>query len=457
MAESVELAVIGAGPAGLTAAVEAAGLGLTVTLVDLFARPGGQYFMQTPYEFNIAPAPSPHAQRLFGSLSQADVTVLPETLVWGIFAEENGYLLGLYGPPGTRRRLSAECVLLAPGAYERPAPFPGWTLPGVMTAGAALTMVKHQQVLPGRRVVLSGTGPLQLILARHLIDAGADLVAVLDANGFPWRGWHHARAIWGQWERLNEGWRSWKAVWRAGAGISWGHTVLRAVGDGQVEQAVIGPVDGSGTETVSADALCLGYGLAPAVQLSHQAGCRHHYQRDLGGYVPVRDEWLQTSLNGLFVAGDGAGIAGKDVALLEGKLAVMAAARQLGRNVATDRVSAVKQDLAQQRRFAAVLNELFPFPSHWLDSLADDTILCRCEEVTVGTIRQVIDEGAATVSAIRMLTRAGMGRCQGRMCGGPVAEFLSSQLGRSVETVGQATTRPPVMPVPLDGLLEDAN
>lgn len=454
MTDFIELAVVGAGPAGMAAAVEAAGLGLPVTLVDVFPRPGGQYFRRTPPELEPEPAAEEKGQWLLEGLDRAEIRVHTGTVVWGIFAEEDGYLLCLYGPPGKPRRLKTRAVILAPGAYDRPVPFPGWTLPGVMTAGAALAMVKHQKVLPGRQILLSGTGPLQLILARHLIEAGAEIAGVLDASAFPWRGWRHAGAVWGQWERLGEGWQAWGAMRQAGVGIRWGHLVFRAEGDGQLEAVTIGPVDGSRPEIVPADTLCLGHGFVPGIQLSRLAGCDHQYRPGQAAHVPVRDEWLETTLAGLFVAGDGAGIGGKDVALLEGQLAAMGAARRLGREAAPDRVSGVRRDLARQKRFAAVLDDLFPLSSHLGDLLTDETVLCRCEEVTVGEVRRAIEEGASTVSAIRMLTRAGMGRCQGRMCGSPVAELLARQLGQPVELVGQATPRPPVVPIPLEGLLE---
>jgi D-hydroxyproline dehydrogenase subunit alpha len=169
----------------------------------------------------------------------------------------------------------------------------------------------------------------------------------------------------------------------------------------------------------------------------------------------VRDEWLQTTQNGMFVAGDGAGIGGKEVALWEGRLAALAAANQLKRSVAPDRVAAVRRELGRQRRFAVVLLDLFPASAHLCDLLTDDTVLCRCEEITVGEIRRVVAEGAETLNAVRMVTRAGMGRCQGRMCGEPVAELIARTLGQPVEALGQVTPRPPVVPVPLEGLLEE--
>jgi bacterioferritin-associated ferredoxin len=195
----------------------------------------------------------------------------------------------------------------------------------------------------------------------------------------------------------------------------------------------------------------------PAVQLSRLAGCAHRYQPVQRAYVPVRDEGLQTTLDGIYVAGDGAGIGGKDVARWEGRLAALGAAQRLGWEVDRGKVAEAQQALARQRRFSAVLDALFPTSAHLIELLTDDTILCRCEEITVGDIRRAIREGATTVSAIRMLTRAGMGRCQGRMCGSSVADLLARNLDQPVEAAGQSTPRPPIVPVPLGGLTEEGS
>ncbi len=453
MPELIDLAIVGAGPAGLAAAAEAADLGVSVTLIDGYLLPGGQYYRQTPA--GLGEAREVPGQLLFERVARADVRVISDTSVWGIFPDHAGYLLCLYGPSGTLRRLRAKQVILAPGAHDRPVPFPGWTLPGVMTAGAALALVKHQRLVPGRRVLLSGTGPLQLILAQHLLEAGAKVVVVLEANPFPWHAWRYALAAWGQGERLKEGWGAWRAMQRARTPLRWGHVVRRAEGAGQVERAVFGPIQGTTTETVAVDTICLGHGLTPSIQLARQAGCQHRYDSQQRVYLPIRDAALQTTLPGVFVAGDGAGIGGKDVALWEGRLAALGAARNLGWKVPLDRVSAVQHELSHQRRLAAALLAMFPASAHLGSLLTDDTVLCRCEEITVGEVRQAAREGASTLNAVRMVTRAGMGRCQGRMCGGPVLDLLARELDQPAEALGQVTPRAPVIPIPLEGLLEE--
>jgi NAD(P)H-nitrite reductase large subunit len=312
-------------------------------------------------------------------------------------------------------------------------------------------------VLPGERILLSGTGPLQLALAHELLEGGAELAGILDVNPFPWRGWRHLGAIWGQWERLKEGFEAWSAIRRSGSRVQWGQTAYRAEGDEQVERVVIGPIDGPAADlrSVRADTVCLSHGFVPAVELSRQAGCEHRHHAGQGTTVPVRDAWLETTRPGLFAAGDGAGVSGKDIAMLEGSLAAMGAARHLGHPVPAARISAVRRELSRQRRFSAVLDDVFPFSPRLRGLLTDDTVICRCEEITVEEVRRIIAEGATTMADVRRLTRAGMGRCQGRMCGNAVARLLAEELGCPVEAVKRATPRAPILPVPLKGLSAD--
>ena len=453
MHKVVDLVIIGAGPAGLAAAIEAQQIGLAPVLIDAGQQLGGQVYRQTPPEFEDSPPEK--ARHLYQQFAESESTLYTETTVWGIFPEDGHHLVCLFGPDDVPRRILAKMVILATGATERPTPFPGWTLPGVMTVGAALIMVKHQHILPGRRILISGTGPLQWVLAHKLIDAGAESVQVLDAHPFPWRGWRYLPRLWGQGERLKEGFDAFRAIWGSGQTIRWGQTILSAQGTDQVESAVIGRIDGTNSKTIPVDTVCLGYGFSPAIQLGRQAGCEHFYDDLRGGWIPAREEWLETSVLGIFAAGDGSGIGGKDVAIYEGQLAALGVAQSLGKTVSSQKIAEVRKNLNQQRRFAEVINTLFPFPVKTLDLMTDETYLCRCEGVRVKTVRQTIAEGATTFGILRKLTRAGMGRCQGRFCGHTLAAILSQETGQPLEQLELATPRPPVMPIPLHGLTEE--
>ncbi len=252
MTEQVELAVVGAGPAGIEAALAAAQAGVNVTLIDGYPWPGGQYFKQVPAAFR-ADDRTRHqheAAALLERLRLSDVRFLPDTDVWGAFpAPDGGWELDLshrdgarYGPSDPSR-VVAPALVLATGAHDRPLAFPGWDLPGVMTAGAAQTLVKSQRVLPGRRVLLSGTGPLQLAVAASLARAGAEVVAILEGLAPTPRALLPLTALWGQWPRLAEGWDYGRVLASARVPYRFGRSVVEARGHDEVEEAVIARID----------------------------------------------------------------------------------------------------------------------------------------------------------------------------------------------------------------------
>ncbi len=463
--EQVEVVVIGAGPAGINAAVAAAESGAQVVLVDGYARPGGQYFRQLPAAFR-ADDRTDHqvaAVSLMSKLRDAKVRVLSETTVWGTFPAPAGgcWEVALSGP-SSPPALSTEALILATGAYDRPVAFPGWTLPGVMTAGAAQTLLKNQRVLAGRRVLLSGTGPLQLAVAASLVRAGAEVAAILEGSSMGRRNVRQAAAMWGQWDRVREGWSYLRAL--RGVPYRFGWAVVEARGADQVEEAVIArldetwrPVKGS-EQVVKADTILLGYGFIPSTELSRLLGCAHEYDLRRGGYVPVRDENMQTSLGRVYMAGDGAGIGGAALSALEGQVAGYSAAGSLGRlapEQVQQKVDRLKGPLRRERRFAAMLGQFYT-PGPGIFELAhEDTIICRCEEVTAGDIRAAAADGVRSTTELKALTRLGMGNCQGRICGELAARILMREAGlredylASRHATGIFTPRPPIHPVAL--------
>ena len=468
--EQAELVVVGAGPAGLHAAVTAAEAGLSVTVIDSYPRPGGQYFKQIPHPFQVDDRLSHQAaaNSLFARFERSGAHLLSDVLVWGIFPAPNGagWQLALHGPLSPPR-LDAQILILAAGAYDRPIPFPGWTLPGVMTAGAALTLIKSQRILPGHRVLLSGTGPLQLAVAAALVHAGAEVVGVLEGSSLGPDVLRQGSAVWGQWMRLREGWDYWRVLRAARVRYRIGWSVVVAQGDGQVQEAIIAQLDRAwrplpGTlQTVAADTIITGYGFIPSTELSRLIGCAHDFVPAQGGYVPRRDVEMQTTLPGVYAVGDSGGIGGAALASIEGQVAGLAASRRLGRladQAASTLIAQLQPQLAREQRFARLLGRLFT-PGPGLYALADDdTVICRCEEVTVGEIRAAVADGVRSVNELKALTRIGMGNCQGRICGELAARWIAREAGwddddpSCLEMAGQFTARPPIHPLPLSVL-----
>ncbi len=343
--QRTELAIIGAGCAGLTAAIEAARAGVQATLIDEHARPGGQLFKQIHKFFGshahlAGVRGNDIAQSLLDECRDLDVRVLLSTVAYGIFPDR---LIGLGTPAGVDE-LRAERIIIATGASEDPLAFPGWTLPGVMGAGAAQTIMHVHRVLPGRRVLIVGAGNVGLIVGFQLRQAGAEVVALVEATEHVTGYMIHAAKL-----------------MRTGVPILLRHTVAEASGNGKVERAVVRQLDHGGGEplTFDVDCICIAVGLSPLVELAHMAECRLAYVPELGGHVPLHDENMETSVRSIYVAGDLAGVEEANTAMDEGRLAGVAAAESLGK---LDAAPAAERKERIRERLAAL--RLGPFGEH---------------------------------------------------------------------------------------------
>lgn len=464
---TTELAVIGAGPAGLAAAITAAQAGVRVTLLDEYPRPGGQYLKGAA---GAAGSPVSATERqgraLLQKLAGLPIELRLQTLVWGI----EGKRLVLAGPAGLDW-LEAGAIIAATGARELVMPFPGWTLPGVLTLGAAQVLAKEHGVLPGRRILLAGSGPLLLPVANQLAHRGAQVIAVLEATR-PAQWFAHAAAVWDSWDRLVEGWHYLRGLRRAGISYRFGQTVIRALdkssppvggieGGRELAAVVVARLDPQGRpisgseETLEVDTLCVGFGFTPNIELTQLAGCAHRFDPARGGWTPQVDERQETSQPGLFVAGESGGVGGAAAAIIEGLVAGLAAAQQLG-YLSANRLGA---ELAQAngprrrlRRFGAMLNTLFAPPPGLNALITADTVICRCEEVTAAEVRAAVAQGAVTLDALKTHLRVGQGPCQGRTCGPLLSRLISQQTGSAAAESGCFHIRPPLKPVPLGEL-----
>ncbi|MFG2823238.1 FAD-dependent oxidoreductase [Kitasatospora sp. NPDC048365] len=447
-----DLAVVGAGPAGLAAAVTAADLGLRVALVDAGARIGGQYYRHPAPELGAArPERLHHGWSVFAGLRErlaahAAVDHLAGHHVWAAECGPVWRLHTTHGPEAAdRTTVEAGAVLLATGAYERQLPFPGWTLPGVVTAGGAQAMLKSGLVLPGRRIVVAGSGPLLLAAASSLVHAGAEVPAVVEATDY--LGYAKGLpTLLGNPAKLVEGAQHGASLLRHRVRLRRSSAVVEAHGTDRVTAVTVARLDRDwrpvpGTERrIACDAVAVGHGLVPQVELATELGAATRTTPD-GAVALAVDAEQRTSLPGLFAAGETCGVGGADLALAEGVLAAYAVA---GRPA--PRGAVVRRD--RRRAFAELMAAAHVPGAGWTGWLTPETDVCRCEEVPVARIREAVEElGAGDARTVKLLTRAGMGWCQGRMCGTAVA-CLSGGAG------GRADSRPLSCPVPLAQLAE---
>ncbi|WP_341521465.1 FAD/NAD(P)-binding oxidoreductase [Pseudomonas sp. G.S.17] len=450
----VDLLIIGAGPAGMACALQAKEAGLDVLLMDENPLPGGQIYRsvsQSPLADPILLGKDYTAgAALVERFLASSVTYWPGTLAWQI-TQDRQVSFTRNGPSGGSGQIQARALVIANGAQERPSPFPGWTLPGVMGIGAAQTLLKSAALLPSKRVVLAGSGPLLYLFAWQLIRSGSSVAAILDTtprnNRLP--ALRHLFSALRAPGYLLKG----LGLLRAIAASSIPHIrqveTLEARGDGAVD-SVRYSVGGSFTD-IGSDLLLVHQGVIPNVQLSRSLGCEHCWDEVQLCWRPDADVWGETSLAGVFIAGDGAGIDGAKAAELSGALTALRISQQLGcltENVRDTKALKLQRQLNRHQAVRPFLDTLYR-PADIFRRPADQTIVCRCEEVSAGDIRAMSRLGCSGPNQTKSFSRCGMGPCQGRMCGLVVAELLAECTKATMQKVGYYRIRPPIKPVQL--------
>lgn len=456
---AVDVLVVGAGPAGARAALRAKACGLDVLLVDENHDAGGQVWRPIPPGFVRMPGRTPSAEARDGDalraeLRSAGVRSLFGHKLWNVGSSLRADLIGPEGSVSWQPR----ALIVATGTTERVVPFPGWTLPGVIGLAAATILLKSQNMRPGRRTLVAGAGPLLLAVASGILEAGGEVAAVLDLAGAgEWL--RTLPSLMGRPDLLRKGLR-WRAQLRAaGVPVLHRHGIrsIEAVGPGfTIRSECVGadgqPLAGGHAPVFAADAVTVGHGLVPGTDVTRLLRARHRYAVEQGGWIADADADGRTSVAGLYVAGDGAGIAGAAAAGAHGELVALACARDLGRGLNAAADARERDRLRSQwrscARFGHAMAGLMALRDGAVAGIAPDTVVCRCEDVTRAEIDAAARDGARDVNQLKAWTRCGMGPCQGRSCGDVAAALLARHVG-SREAVGCFTGRAPLRPVSL--------
>jgi NADPH-dependent 2,4-dienoyl-CoA reductase/sulfur reductase-like enzyme len=454
-ASEIRAVIVGAGPAGVRAAQTLVAHGLRPVVIDEASRAGGQIYRRPParlaqrtartlYGFESKRADAVHAafDAMHGRIDHH-----PDSLVWNA---QDHRLDVMHNPTCSTRRVPYSHLIVATGATDRVLPVPGWTLPGVYTLGGAQVALKFQGCAIGRRVVFMGTGPLLYLVAYQYAKAGVEVAAVLDtarladqlaatpamltqpavfAKGVYYVGWLRAH----------------------GVALHGGVRPLRVLGD-EAQSRVTGVAwqDGNEERTLACDAVGFGYALRSETQLADLLGCRFDYAPMHRAHLPVRDAAGRCSVEGVYLAGDGAGIMGADAAEWAGERAALALLADSSVAVDTARAAELERKLDKLTGFRQGLERAFPVPPDWAAHASDDLVICRCENITAGTLRQTVAAtGADEMNRLKALSRLGMGRCQGRMCGVAAAEILAHATGQPLQQVGRLRGQAPIKPIPI--------
>lgn len=460
--------VIGAGPAGMAAAIELAKAGVPCTVIDEAPRPGGQVYRQTPAKFQTQKNYDLSSEQKRGRNLHSEwlevkdkINLLSSTSAVGIWNEKEV----VYSSEGTSGVIKAEQIIIATGAYERPVPFPGWTLPGVMTVGGVKSFIKTMFVKPGERAIIAGTGPLIISAANRLHEIGVHVLAVLEAGNPPWSSeiflneWHdvaYAHDIANDLKELKQN----------NIPLLFNHTIFEAHGKSDVSSVTYGAVNpdewmplSNRAQTVNADLVAVGFGYVSNTELTLLAGCKHDFQPGIGWCV-VCNEMMETSVPRIFSVGDSASIGGAIIAEQEGRIAGIKAAQNAGAITDVDAGKYLEKHLSALRsfkNFCKAINDATAIRKGLLHLTTQGTTVCRCEEVTLSDVDIAIDEGAKNLQSVKLLTRLGMGPCQGRNCAPSMGMYLCEKLKRTPQQVGRINSRPPVKPVTLGALAKMIN
>jgi thioredoxin reductase/bacterioferritin-associated ferredoxin len=458
-----DLAVLGAGPAGMAAATEAARRGARVLLLDEGPSPGGQVYRAPPPGFGMPrDADRREGDALREALAASGAGVRTGCRVWGLGGgplvpagtADAPFRIDALDASGTPFIASARALVLATGTQERIIAFPGWTLPGVLGLAAATILLKADGMLPGHRVVVAGAGPLLFAVAHKLLRAGAPPVAVVDvADTGEWLAALPALAARPDLLARGMAWRA--ALLAARVPVLTAHRVAAAEGGDALRRVQVVPMAGGAARWLDCDALCIGHGLTPATEATRTYRALHDYDAARGGWVPRTDADGRTSVRLLYAAGDGAGVRGAAAAPASGRLAALAALHDLGLlPVHAAARTAPARELARTSRTGSAMARMMALRPALVAAIPPDCVVCRCEGITRAQVEAALDDGARDMNQMKQYTRCGMGPCQGRICGETAAELVALRVGGRARA-GFATGRVPLRPVAMDAVLGD--
>lgn len=441
MVDHVPLIVIGAGPAGLAAADTALAHGINVLLLDEQQSPGGQIYRNISdggeERRKILGADYANGEALLLVLGRPGLDYRPGTTVWEVARDRRVF----FTEGGKARAVSADRIILATGAMERPMPFPGWTLPGVMTCGAAQILLKSAGIFPAEGAILAGSGPLLYLVAIQVVAAGANIEAIVETT--PAGNYRAAlsrlpRALRAP-AHLRRG-LSMMAILRR-SGVPWYRQATKLRADGQDQVEAVSFVAGGKTHEFACRQLLLHQGVVPNVQITRSLRLPHDWDDLQRAWRPRTDEWGEITLPGIFVAGDGAGIVGANASAIQGRLAALRVI-----NAPDSDAAPLRRALAKELAIRPFLDRLYRPAEEFLRP-ADETPVCRCEEVTAGEIRTAVRNGCLGPNQTKAFSRAGMGPCQGRICGLTVSEIIADARGVDPAEAGYYRIRTPIKPV----------
>lgn len=437
------------------AAITARKHGATVLLLDEQGEPGGQFYRRvtsTPLEQHpIVDQEYLDGKTLVEEFNLCGATFRSGAMVWQVDRD----LKVCFSENGKSTQVIGKKIIIATGAMERPMAVPGWTLPGVMGAGAADILLKSAGIYPKRKVTLCGSGPLMLLIASKFIRLGVQIEVILDTN----RPLNYISASRFLPKALNassyllKGLKLQNEIWRSTIKVINNIKDIEIHGRDRVESISFNHF--GRRKVFNTDMVLLHDGIIPNIQLTRLLDCHHQWYPVQRYWFPVLDNWTNSSIAGVLVAGDSAKILGAPSAKLKGELAALEALMQIRLITQEDRDFSAEKTIKELKKEMAIrpfLEYLFQPNSEFYQPKGDKTIICRCEEITVEQIKESVACGCLEPNQVKSFLRNGMGPCQGRVCGSLVSEIIAAERRISVDQVGGYRIRPPLKPIPVQEL-----
>lgn len=457
--KTIDIVIVGGGFSGVLAAKILAAHALDVLLVDENIKLGGQFLRSHPDQ---TAAESLSRLKRFGlqsikALDEKRIRIMTRTEVLGITAEREMLIRQVGQKLFT---VKPQVVLLATGAREKYIPFKGWTLPGVISTGATQILLKSSGVLPANKILIGGAGIFPYAVASEILMHNGQVIGILDQNRLAEKmafapGFFHEKS------KIGEGIRYLARLIVRRTPVRFGVRIMEARGEKRLEEVLTVKVDRNGRrlpgseKVYPCDCLAVGYGFVANIELAQLAGCRLEYDASQGGWIVGVTEDLETSVDGIFAAGEITGIAGATKSITEGKLAALTILFKLGK-IRRDAIMAQSAVLKKARkhhcRFGSYFNRLHKIPQEMIRSIADETIVCRCEDITMGEIKTAVSSGSVTPDVLKKTVRTGMGICQGRTCSPMIQAVMAAHSGTPADQLSPLSVRTPLKAVPLKDL-----
>ena len=459
--KNYNVVIIGSGFSGIAAANQLAGNGLSILMIDENFHIGGQLLRKIPEKLGTNKKYKPDyvkkiGNRFIDNIKNGDIEIVNNSSVIGVY--NNNELL-IEKDKNSVNSVNFEVILFAPGARERYLPFKGWTLPGVFSAGMSQVLMKSSGVLPSRDVVVGGSGLFLFSAAYEFLKNGAKVHSVIESTGISGKI-KMLPVLLHNLSKVSEGARYVGKIWTSFVPIRFNRRIVEARGNGSLQEIVVGKTDRNGKiitgkeKIIKTGGFAYSYGFVPNVELPVLAGCGVRYDKNMGGWIAEVNENMETSVNGVFCAGEVTGVGGALKSVNEGETASISILEHFDK---ADDLKKRKVKLIKEREhhldFAKYFNSLYGIREQELKEIPDETIICRCEDVKMGDIREAVDTGFVSPGALKTAVRAGMGNCQGRTCGPVIYDILASLTGIEGKNFSLFSKRPPLKPVKINSLI----